>query len=176
MTRYPCMKKIMFSADSERIRPFAERIKEQDRKTLILWALDCGDRYVNIFEGRFSEDGRPRAALDIAEEWSKGKVKMPVAKKAIHAAHNAATDAAGYPGIEASARAVGHAAATVHVKTHAMGVVLYGLTSDVLSSTHRKQDDVVGEVMELFDKRLTYWNSIDTSEREWADFLNKEKE
>lgn len=33
------------------------------------------------------------------------------------------------PYAQAAARAVGHAAATIHVETHALGVIFYGLTA-----------------------------------------------
>lgn len=126
--------------------------------------------FVGIFEKYHPEDGRPRTAVTIAREWSQGKVKMPVAKKAIHSAHNAASES-GIPAAEAAARTAGHAAATVHVKTHAMGLVYYGLTAIVRSSpgnANKKVDDMIDELT----KRLEYWSSFDgKDDLQWADFI-----
>lgn len=163
------MKKMLFTKDSESLIPLTETVNKQDHRTLILWTLDCGTIFSDIYKGYFPEDGRPKAALDIAREWSKGNVKMPVAKKAIHAVHNAASES-GVPAAEAAARAVGHATATVHVRTHAMGLVYYGLTSVAYASNNNKKK--INGMLETLTDRLEYWSLFDgKNELQWADFI-----
>lgn len=118
-----------FSRNSPEIKPLRELVEQQTHKTLILWTLDCAPRFVELFEKYYPTDPRPRECLELGRLWSRGEVKMPEAKKAILAAHHAATAAEENPTAQAAARAVGHAVATVHVETHALGLVFYGLTA-----------------------------------------------
>ena len=85
-------RRILFNRDSECLQPLLSLIEEQNKRTLVLWALEYAGELCSKFEAKYPNEGRPRRAIDICREWSQGKVKMPVAKKAIHAAYNAATD------------------------------------------------------------------------------------
>ena len=176
------MRKILFSRDSECIQPIRELIEKQKHRTLVLWALDCSLRFLEIFEEKYPEETRPRDAIEIAKAWARGDVKMPVAKKAIHAAHNAATAAEDNPAAQAAARAIGHAAATIHVETHALGVVFYGLTAFVYLADPKCADMVVVQECQWFYDRLLYWEANgDKIKMTWTPFLmrddiaNKEK-
>lgn len=169
------MRKILFSRESACIQPLRTLIEKQTHKALVLWVLDCTPRFLDIFEKDFPNELRPRELITIAKLWAKGEVKMPVAKKAIHAAHNAATDAEGFPAAQAAARAIGHAAATIHVETHALGIVFYGLTSLVYAEKPDDFDTFVAKECDWFFEKLKYWeanyNKVDTS---WAPFLMDE--
>jgi len=170
------MRKILFSRESECIQPIKELIEKQKHRTLVMWALDCAKPVLAIFEERYPHEKRPQEALEIAKAWAQGNLKMPMAKKAIHAAHHAATkvgdanhsDAAAC----AAARAVGHAAATVHLETHALGLVFYGLTAFVYASEPKDANAVVEKELKWFYDRLLYWEAnIDKTNTPWADFL-----
>ncbi len=101
----------------------------------------------------------------------RGEIKMPVAKRAIHAAHNAATEVEHDPAACAAARAMGHAAATIHVETHALGLVFYGLTAFVYAYPEHVEVTVASELKRYYD-RLTYWEAnIDSVDMTWAPFL-----
>ena len=169
------MRKILFSRESAYIQPLRSLIEKQTHKTLVLWALDCSPRFLDIFEKDFPNEQRPRELIVIAKQWAKGEVKMPVAKKAIHAAHNAATDAEGYPAAQAAARAIGHAAATIHVETHALGIVFYGLTALVYDEKPDDFDAFVTKECDWFLDRLKYWEAnYDKVDMTWASFLRDE--
>jgi len=92
--------------------------------------------------------------LETAAAWARGDVKMPVAKKAIHAAHNAANAVEGDYAAQAAARAAGHAAATVHVETHALGLVFYGLTAFIYAADPNEADDIIEKELKWFYDRL----------------------
>ena len=169
------MRKLLFSRESTCIQPLRTLIEQQKHRTLIAWVLDCAPRILDLFEKKYPEDQRPRQALEIAAAWARGDVKMPIAKKAIHAAHNAAASVEGDNVAQAAARAVGHAAATVHVETHALGLVFYGLTAFVYASDPNEADTVIERELTWFYDRLLYWEAnIDKLDTTWATFLMRD--
>ena len=87
-------RKILFGRNSACIQPLRALIEEQTHRTLTAWALDCAAPYADFFEARQPGDARPREALRLACAWSRGEIKMPAAKRAILAAHAAASEAA----------------------------------------------------------------------------------
>lgn len=169
------MRKLLFSRDSECVQPLRLLVEDQTHKTLVLWALDCAPRFLDIFEKYCPTEKRPREMLCIADLWAKGEVKMPVAKKAIHSGHNAATDAEAFPSAQAAARAVCHAASTIHVETHALGVVFYGLTALIYEEKPADPGDFAAKECDWFYEKLKYWESnSDKVDRTWAPFLIKD--
>ena len=112
-------------------KPFSERINHQifqpDKKALALWALDCAERVLPLFEEKYPDDKRPRKALETLKDWmNTGSFKMAVIRRASLDAHAAAKDAkedyAKY-----AAHAAGQAVATAHVPTHALGSSVYAI-------------------------------------------------
>ena len=169
------MRKLLFSRESHCIQPLRNLIEKQRHRTLVAWALDCAPRVLEIFEKKYPEEQRPRQALETAAAWARGEVKMPEAKKAIHAAHNAATALEGDYAAQAAARAAGHAAATVHVETHALGLVFYGLTAFVYASDSNETNDRIKKELKWFYDRLIYWEvNIDKLDTRWAPFLMRD--
>lgn len=168
------MKKLLFNRDSDCIQPLRSLIETQKHRTLALWAADCAEPVLTLFEERIVNDNRPREALEAAQKWMRGEIKMPGAKRAIHAAHNAATQAEYDPVACAAARAIGHAAATVHVETHALGLVFYGMTAMVYADPAKAEETVRAECARYYE-RLLYWEeNIDKLQRPWALFLLKD--
>ena len=171
-------KKLLVTRESPCLQPIRELIEKQKHRTLVLWAIDCGEHILPVFEEK-----HPREAVEAAKAWARGTIKMPVAKKAAHAAHNAATAVAEIdPAGCAAARAMGHVVGTVHVETHAIGVVMYGVTAFVYAAEQENVDDVIARECGWFIDRLLYWEAnIDKIEAKWASFLlrddvpNKEK-
>lgn len=112
-------------------KPFSERIDHRlfqpDKKALALWAIDCAEHVLPLFEENYPCDKRPRKALETLKEWiDTGVFKMSVIRKASLDAHAAAKDAkedyAKY-----AAHAAGQAVATAHVPTHALGSSVYAI-------------------------------------------------
>ena len=83
-------------------------------KNPVLFAADCAEQVLHIFEAAYPTDDRPRKAIEAA----RSGVSVPVARAAAFAAHAAARDATDVAAVYA-ARAAGHAAATIHVAAHA---------------------------------------------------------
>jgi hypothetical protein len=99
-------------------------IKKQHKKTLVLWATDCAEHVLPYFQEKYPEDNRPQKAIEAGRAWVHGKITVSEARTAAFAAHAAArstdqSDAC------AAARSAGHAAATVHVTSHAIHAADY---------------------------------------------------
>lgn len=173
--------KILFSRDSECLQELKMLIEQQEHRTLVVWALDCAKIPLAQFEEKYPQELRPRRALDLCEKWSRGKIKMPVAKRAILDAHAVAKEMDDKV-CGALCHAIGHAGATVHVETHALGLVFYELTALVLQFGKDEYQKPVSAKINDYCERLIYWQeNIDRLDLEWASFLmddnkpNKEK-
>lgn len=99
----------------------------QDHKALGVWAAECAEHVLPLFEGKYPKDTRPRNAIRTLREWIQtGEFSMSVIRGASLDAHAAARSVK----VEDKdayyvARAAGQAVATAHVPTHALGPVLY---------------------------------------------------
>ena len=71
------------------LSPLTERA---DRRALVLWALSLADDAVSRLRALLPEETRPMDAVRLARQWSRGEVKMPVAKSAILACHAVARE------------------------------------------------------------------------------------
>lgn len=95
-------------------------------RLLALWAADCAEHVLPLFEAQHPQDDRPRRAIETARVWARGEVSVGVARAASVAAH-AAARAAADAAAQAAARAAGHAVATAHMADHAPGAAAYAL-------------------------------------------------
>lgn len=120
-------------------RPLSELEGHQafknDKKLLALWAASCAEHVLPIFEDTYTNDARPRKAIEVCRNWvSTGVFKMTMVRKASLDSHAAAREvgdrsAAGY-----AARSAGHAVATAHVATHSLGAAAYAIKAVVANS------------------------------------------
>lgn len=103
---------------------------DSEHKLLVIWAADCAEHVLPLFEDYYPEDDRPRQAIAAARAWVRSEMKMTKARKFALAAHAAARNAA-EPEAIAAARAAGHAAATAHVPGHAKHAAAYAAKSSL---------------------------------------------
>ena len=89
-------------------------------KNPVLFAADCAEQVLPIFESAYPTDDRPRKAIEAARSGA----SVPAARAAAFAAHAAARAATDIAAVYA-ARAAGHAAATIHVAAHAPHAAAY---------------------------------------------------
>ena len=85
--RIKAHRKILFSKEDEIILSLNEIICNMPRKAVILWALELAEETVILLERKYPLEKRPRIALMSTKMWASGKIKMPVAKKAILDCH-----------------------------------------------------------------------------------------
>jgi len=170
------MKRLLVTRESACLQQIRELIEKQKHRTLVLWSIECAGRVLPIFEEKHPQDERPREAVEAAKAWARGEIKMPAAKKAAHAAHNAATAVAEEdPAACAAARAIGHVVGTVHVETHAMGFVMYAITAFVYAAEPKVADEVIAKECDWLYGRLLYWETnIDKIDVPWSPFLLKD--
>jgi hypothetical protein len=104
------------------------RLDQGDHRALALWATDCAERVLPLFEERYPQDTRTRDAVEAGRAWARGELAMSQARVAALASHAAARDADD-AAARAAARAAGHAAATAHVAGHAAHAATYAVTA-----------------------------------------------
>ena len=103
-------------------------IETQNKTTLAHWSIDYAREHIlPIYMKAYPGDERAKNALDAADDWLAGKVKLPYVKNIIlDECHAAAREAENNPAAQAAARTCGQAAATIHAPTHSLGLALYG--------------------------------------------------
>ena len=120
-------RKMLGSADSSYILSLMKLIETQSKTTIARWCLDYAqENLLPIYQKAYPQDPRGTAALDAANRWLAGELKLPAVKKLILEAHAAAREAEGNPAAQAAIRAVGQAASVVHAATHSLGLAFYG--------------------------------------------------
>ncbi|NLD56698.1 MAG: hypothetical protein GX651_01020 [Methanomicrobiales archaeon] len=129
-------------------RPYTERIDHRlfqpDKRILALWAADCAERVLGYFEQERPGDVRPHAAIDACRQWAtSGVFRMTDIRKASLDAHAAAISVKGPDAIFA-AHAAGHAVATAHVPTHALGCSVYAIRA-VAAHCGNMDDGIIRE-------------------------------
>lgn len=148
--------KILFSRDSRCLQDLIELSQLQNHRILVMWALDCAKVTLTQFEAKYPNEQRPRICLELCEDWARGKIKMPIAKRAILDSHTAAKEINDSE-YGALCHAIGHAGATVHVETHALGLPFYELTAIVLKYGKDNFQKPVSEKINYYKDRLQYW-------------------
>jgi hypothetical protein len=155
------MKQQKFSLTQYKDERVAELVGKTGHKTLAVWAIDCAERVLPYFEGKYPEDNRPRTALETLQTWiNTGVFKMAVIRKASLDAHAAAREVGEDSAARAAARAAGQAVATAHVPTHAIGAAIYALQaihraanpSDANAAVAKERDWQYQHLVELREK------------------------
>jgi hypothetical protein len=98
-----------------------------ERRALLLWATDCAEHVLPLFERERPDDDRPRRAIETARGW-RDEISMAEVRRASLSAHAAARGRSD-PAARAAARAAGQAVATAHVADHAAGGSAYALVA-----------------------------------------------
>ena len=124
-----------------------------DQRTLALWAAECAERVLPLFEQRYPDDSRPSAAIDACRAWTRGEIRVSEARTAALAAH-AAARAAIDGAARAAARAAGHAVATAHVPRHALGAAMYANRAVFCAGHYTVADEAIRNESDWHRKRL----------------------
>jgi len=100
-------------------------LQDADHHLLAIWAADCAQHVLHLFEEIQPNDDRPRRAIELARAWTRGEVTMSQARAAAGAANAAARDLSG--SARHAAYAAGQAAAVAHVAAHELGAAAYAI-------------------------------------------------
>jgi hypothetical protein len=110
-------------------KAITELMRKTDHKIVATWAADCAERVLPYFQRTFSNDNRPRKAIQTGRAWVRGEGGVIEARIAAFAAYDAARDAHPFAVARFAARAAGHAAATAHAPSHALHAAAYAATA-----------------------------------------------
>ncbi len=100
-------------------------LEDADHHLLALWAADCAEHVLDLFERARPGDDRPRRAIELARAWARGEATMTQARTAGGHAMGAARDLSGAPRF--AAYACGQAAVIAHVAAHELGAAAYAI-------------------------------------------------
>jgi len=100
-------------------------LSDEHHHLLALWAADCAEHVLPLFEAAAPHDERPRLALVHARAWTRGEVRMMAARAAGGHAMGAARELRGAP--RYAAYAAGQAAVVAHVAAHELGAAAYAI-------------------------------------------------
>lgn len=115
-------------------QPGALTLSEDDRRVLAVWAADCAERVLPIFETASPLDTRPRDAINGARAFARGELRIGPARALSAKAHEAAREVSN-PAATAAARAAGHAAGVAHMAAHARGVAYAAIAAGLAAPT-----------------------------------------
>lgn len=165
---------ILFTQNSDFLADLTVLIQQQNHRTLVLWAFEFADEMVTFMLEKYPNEHRLESALFLSKEWAAGKVKMPMAKRAILNAHAAAKEMS-IPEDIALCHSVGQACSVVHTRRHAMGFPIYELTSLVREYGFPECKTIVEERKQQYIDRLLFWQEQTKEDfYQWADFLRKD--
>ncbi|MFI7360431.1 putative immunity protein [Streptomyces avidinii] len=128
-------------------------ISEEDRRLLGLWAADCVERALPLFEAKAPSDSRPREAIEGIRAFVREGKRTARLRSLAWAAHAAAREVDD-PAATAAARAACHAAATPyihplatpHQSKHVLGPAVYGaLAHELAAAENADGNTVVGD-------------------------------
>lgn len=165
---------ILFSQESPMLQELSMLLEAQNRRTVVLWALDLSGDCVKELLKKYPMDDRPFRALEETKRWAAGEIKMAAAKKAILNCHSMAKEMH-LPEDKALCHAIGQACSTVHTKRHAMGLPIYELTAIVRKyGIENCREPVEKRCVQYIDK-LVYWrDNLSEYKGTWAKFMMKE--
>jgi hypothetical protein len=97
-------------------------------RLLALWAADCAEHVLPIFEAVRPNDDRPRLAIEATRAWANGEIKVTQSKEAAGASQNAARELTGVSeAARMAALSAGQAAVVAHVAAHELGAAAYAI-------------------------------------------------
>ena len=116
-------------------------LTDDDHHRLALWAADCAEHVLPLFESVRPEDPRPREAIAYARAWVRGDVRMMKSRAAGGHAMGAARELRG--AARFAAYAAGQAACVPHVAAHDLGAAAYAIKA-VRAATPGSEQDAAG--------------------------------
>lgn len=100
-------------------------LQDAEHHLLAIWAADCAQHVLHVFEEMKPEDDRPRRAIELARAWARGEIRMTEAHNFAFAANAAAREVSG--AARQAALAAGQAVAVAHVAAHELGAAAYAI-------------------------------------------------
>ena len=100
-------------------------LTDENHHLLAMWAADCAEHVLHLFEREQPEDPRPRVAVAAIRAWARGELRMWDSRSSGGHAMAAARQLQG--AARHAAFAAGQAAAVAHVAEHDLGAAAYAI-------------------------------------------------
>ena len=100
-------------------------LTDANHQLLALWAAECAEHALGLFESVRPDDPRPRQAIERARAWARGDIGMIESRTSAGHANAAARELAG--AARHAAFAAAQAAAVAHVAAHELGAAAYAI-------------------------------------------------
>jgi hypothetical protein len=100
-------------------------LQDPDHHLLAIWAADCAQHVLYLFEEIRPNDDRPRQAIEAVRAWTRGEITMSQSRAAGGHAMAAARELSG--AARQAAYAAGQAAVVAHVAAHELGAAAYAI-------------------------------------------------
>jgi hypothetical protein len=100
-------------------------LQDAEHHLLAIWAADCAQHVLHLFEEMRPNDKRPHRAIESARAWARGEITMSQSRAAGGHAMAAARDLRGVA--RDAAYAAGQAAVVAHVAAHELGAAAYAI-------------------------------------------------
>jgi Imm-5 like putative immunity protein len=114
-----------------------------DHRLLALWAADCAEHVLYLFESVQPLDLRPRLAVERARAWAGGEVTMSQSRAA--GGHAMAAARVWRGAARYAAYAAGQAAVVPHVAAHELGAAAYAIKA-VRAAVPGREGDNAGRL------------------------------
>jgi hypothetical protein len=115
-----------------------QTLSEADRRIVAVWAADCAERVLGLFEAEAPGDSRPRHAIARTRAFARGELEVAVEIRRRFLGGGAAR-AVSAPAAVAAARAAGQAASIPHMGAHALGAAAYAAKGAGLAAPDRPE-------------------------------------
>ena len=113
-------------------------MSEADRRIVAVWAADCAERVLWVFEAEAPGDSRPREAIARLRAFARGELSVSEEIRR-RFTNGAAAREVSAPAAVAAARAAGQAAAIPHMGAHALGTAAYAAKAAALAAPDRPE-------------------------------------
>ena len=114
-------------------------LTDEDHHRLALWAAECAEHVLPLFEAARPDDGRPREAVAAARAWARGELPMMRTRALGGHAMGAARELTDAP--RCAAYAAGQAAVVAHVAEHDLGAAAYAVKAAVSAAPAGHEDE-----------------------------------
>jgi len=128
-----------------------QALSEADRRLAALWAADCAERVLPLFEAEAPHDERARDGIDRARAFGRGELDAAEEIRRRFVAGRAAKSSGDGAAI-AAARAAGQASGVAHMGAHALGAAAYAAKAAALSSSapeEARRDEVRWQIRHM---------------------------
>jgi hypothetical protein len=119
-----------------------QTLSESDRRIVAVWAADCAERVLGLFEAEAPGDTWPREAIARTRAFARGELGVGEEIRRRFVGNAAAREVSG-PAAVAAAKAAGQAASVTHMGAHALGAAAYAAKAAGLAAPDRPE--AIGE-------------------------------